>query len=295
MSIKMGKRARVNPDIFSINEPGQFLSELHRLINCLGPGDYRKMKEIGQLAVALHEFVATIETEGISHYLLYSENRWRDVARFLELIKANQAASMFAEVVKLVTKREPLPGLDFLPDVLERIESDEVQASVFDQFDQECQLICEEVKLKIHAYMNLCRDDVQLLIEQRIQFSSAKMSLLSDEDIRRLAYSDRETPFEGALHHLLVIERIMLIAGFASDHSCPTRKTMFSMLYAMCGSMGSQILAGKDPDGLLDMRTAISLLMVQSDAESSDWASKAESFLASPSPELALQWMSRAF
>lgn len=292
---KMRKSTCLNFDIFSINEPGQFLSELHRMINCQGTGDYRRMTEIGQLVVALHEFVTAIESEGVSHYFLYSENRWIDVTRFLALIKANQASGMFAEVTRLVTKGELQYESGLLPDVIEQIECDEVQARVFDQFNQECQLVCEEVKIQIHVYMNSRRQEVQFFIEQRNQLSSTKMSSLSDEDIRELAYSDRDAPFDGALHHLIVIERITLIAGLASDRNCPTRETMFSILYAMCGSLGSQILAGKKPDGLLDMMDAISLLKAQSDEDANEWARKAEIFLASPSSELALHWMALAF
>ncbi|BBB62608.1 hypothetical protein UNDKW_4335 [Undibacterium sp. KW1] len=291
----MRKSVRLKSDLFSVNEPGQFLSELTQLINCQGYADYRKMKEIGQLAVALHELVTAIESEGVSHYLLCSENRWIDATRFLDLIKANQASSMFAEVTMLVTKGEhPYePGL--LPDVIEQIECDEVQARIFNQFDQECQLVCEEVKVQTQVYMKSRREEVELFIEQRIELSSKRMSLLSDEDIRELAYSDSGGPFEGVLHQLLIIDRLLLIADFASDQNCPTRKTMFSILYAMCGSMGSQILAGKNPDGLLDMMAAISLLKAQSDEDANEWARKAEIFLASPSSELALQWMALAF
>jgi hypothetical protein len=66
-------------------------------------------------------------------------------------------------------------------------------------------------------------------------------------------------------------------------------------LYSLSGQVGSDLLAGKHSADFAKIQSATFEAKNSKSAEVQEWAMRTEKFLAVPTPELCLQWMSAVF
>jgi hypothetical protein len=284
-------------ELLAIAPLGEFNFALEGLINCQGPSDYLDMPEMGRWITALNELVKANESEDMAHYFLYAEDRWQDAAVFLRHIGAQKSAEIFAKVIDL------FPG-GIVPKLagdrlkaLENIEADAILSSQIDGLSDDWQTTGEDIQALVREYVTIHRDNLEELLTHRIhKIEYLKYNrALSDDDIVRLAYRSENDPFEGLKSNLLDGERLPLLMSLAADAKCPTRMIFICVLYAICGNVGSQIVAGKMPPDLSKLQDAIREAKRSGDSLLREWADRSEAFLVKPTPDIILSWMGAIF
>jgi len=284
-------------DILSIGTPSEFTLALERLIKCQGSSDYQSMPMLGKWVTALRELVRANEAEDMAHYLLYSEGRWKEADEFLRLIGAEKSLELLNKAISLFDGGRIPEDMTNRLDELSRIENDTIQSNLLQEVIDNWDSTQEDIPSLAYKYISSHRNELEELIANRTLILENLNSIrsMTDDDVIQKAYENGNDPFEGLRPNLLNCDRLPLLLRLAGDKNCPTRPILIGALYAICGNVGSQILAGKVPPDLNKLQEAIFAASSSPDDILKEWAQRSGDYISDPTPELTLKWMSAAF
>ncbi len=259
--------------VWSAADPEAFLECAEAIIRCRDQRDYDALPRIGKMVVAVYRLERTVEAEGLYQFVEYDRDLVEETVQYLGEMGATNKAGILARLAVL----------------------DAGQEDRFDALAAQWQHAGEDSAALLQAYGRSHRQEFDEMLRSRAMLSApAGTGRPSDDELRRQAYSDGPAPLDGYEQFLLEPARMGLLIQLAADPRCPSRAKAVAALYAIAGSIGTDVLAGK-PAFVQELTDAIAKAKSLDDAELGMWAEAVRAMLDAPDPETLMRWMAALF